>query len=147
MLVDPPRTKFDLEADMWLSESQRQKWPVDKMVDFYRDTYLSAPNSDRADTREMAGRLGLPESRVKLLNTIVASGVLLKTALDKGEDALPLMGREKTLRSISRVADILFHDRQPVAVRATGLYRNDDATLEAVRELVVRKAKEYAHES
>ncbi len=127
---------------MWLAESQRQKWPTDRMFRFYETTYRSADVYLRDDTRAMAGRLGLPESRVKLLNTIVNSKVLFAAAKTwVRRPCLKQAGRKRS--HISRVADVIYHDRWDVAVKATGLYKKDDATLEAVRALAVAKAKEY----
>ena len=71
------------------------------------------------------------------------SKVLYDASQESGPDALPRAGREKTLRSISRVADVIVNDRWNVAVRVTGMYKKDEATKEAIRALVIVKAKEY----
>jgi hypothetical protein len=68
----------------------------------------------------------------------------MKEATGQSTVVLPKMGREKTLRSVIRVADVIYHDRKEVALRATGRYQVDEPTLEALRGLVIQKAKEYA---
>jgi hypothetical protein len=66
VLEEEPASELDREADMWLSEASRQKWPVNKLVPFYKRTYDSAPVEARNDVNYLAGRLGLPISRIRL---------------------------------------------------------------------------------
>lgn len=145
-LVPAPRNEFERQADMWVAESQRQKWPVNRLVPFYKKTYESAPEDVRKDIQYMSRRLGLPEGRIRLLNAIVNSEVLMQAATADDDDVLPVQGREKTLRSINRVAEVLTQYRPDVVIKATGRYQvDDDATRDLVREKVVNKASEYAH--
>lgn len=145
-MVAPPRNEFERQADMWVAESQRQKWPVDKLVPFFKETWESGATDVRSDTRYLARRLGLPYQRVKLLTTIVTSPVLYRAAIDPTNDLLELQGREKTLRSVVRVADIVHQYRPEVTIRVTGMDPDDDGALERLRELVLAKASEYAKE-
>jgi len=139
-IMAEPKTKFDREADMWLAESQRQKWPINRLVPFYRKTYGAAPENIRDDAPYMARRLGLPVSRVRLLNAIVASDTLMSAATEEKE--LPVAGREKTLRAISRAAKVIADYRPDVALSVTGRASVDERTREILRTRMLEKARE-----
>lgn len=144
-LVGPPQSNFDREADMWLAESQRVKWPINKLVPFFAQTYYAAPEKIKGDPEYLARRLGLPISRIHLLTSIVKSEVLTRAATSSGEDPLPTKGREKTLRAINRAAEVTAQYRPEVALKVTGRYRLDEQTVEILRQTFVNKAREIYH--
>lgn len=134
--------EFERKVDMWNEEVTKKKWDFPTLVPFYKKTFDEAPESVRDDPKAMAAHLSLPTSRVKLLNTIVNSPALLLAATSP--DILPERGREKTLRSIARCADVIFDERPEVARRIAGRTQLDTVTLEAVRDAMVLKAAEYS---
>lgn len=144
-LVGPPLSNFDREADMWLAESQRVKWPINKLVPFFAQTYHAAPEKIKRDPEYLARRLGLPISRIHLLTSIVKSEVLTRAATNPAEDPLPTKGREKTLRAINRAAEVTAQYRPDVALKVTGRYRLDEETVEVLRQTFVNKAREIYH--
>lgn len=146
-IVPQPENRFELMADMWLSESQRALWPINQVVPFYENTWTAAPEDVREDVKYMANRLGLPASRVKLLNAIVSSDVLKAAAVDPTAKVLPVKGREKTLRSVNRAAEILVAYRPNAALKITGRYQvKDYETIEILRERMIEKARQIAAE-
>jgi hypothetical protein len=141
---EKPLSLFDEKADMFLAESLRLKWRLEKVLPFFKDTIADVP-ADLADDYEwLASRLGVPLARVKLLTTITRSQVLYGAATSESDKPLAKRGREKTLRSVIRAADVLFKYRPHVARKLTGRPMQDQETLEALRELVVDKASVVA---
>lgn len=139
-IVTQPDSTFDMAALMWNSELLREPWPVEKLLPFFKETFDSAPAALQESHRDLAAKLGLRSTRAKLLVTVVTSDVLFRAGTG---DALPRAGREKTLRSVNRCAEVIMSGRPDAARQITGRSVLNDEALEIVRERLVTKAVEY----
>jgi hypothetical protein len=137
-VIPQPPSDFDRQKGMWNSEVLREKWPFNRTIEFFRETYEAAPIYLKDDPKELAKNLGLPVSRVKLLVEIVKSSVLFDAA--RG-NSLPLSGREKTLRSVNRVANVVYAERESAARALTGAVVLDDRALEVIRHQALTLAE------
>lgn len=141
-VIPAPESDFDRQKGMWNSEVLREKWPFNKTIEFFKQTYDAAPRHLKDDPKELARNLGLPTTRVKLLVDIVNSPNLFDAA--RG-DVLPLSGREKTLRSANRVANVVNAERPSVARTLTGAVVLNDDSLEQLRGMSVELAAKMPH--
>lgn len=143
-LLPPPLDDYSRRASMWSAELLHEGWPVRRLFKFFSETWDEAPPSRKTDPKLMAKDLGIPVTRVKLFMAIMESEVLRKAAVSLTDDPLPVQGREKTLRSIIRCADVLNGDRPSVVRTATGKAPGSPQAVEETRRLLVSKAHEYS---
>ena len=143
-LLPPPLGDYERRASMWNAELLHEGWPVRRLFLFFSETWDEAPMSRKTDPKLMAKDLGIPVTRVKLFKTIMESDVLRRAAVSLTDDPLSVKGREKTLRSIIRCADILNTDRPAVVRTAIGKAPGSPEAIEGTRGLLIKKAHEYS---
>ena len=143
-LLPPPPGPYERMASMWTAELLHEDWPVRRLFEFFSKTWERAPLSSKTDPKRMAKDLGIPVTRVKLFKTIMESDALRAAAVSLTKEPLPVSGREKTLRSIIRCADVLNAERPAVVRTATGKAPGSPQAIEQARGLLIKKAREYA---